>query len=83
VGFFKFPGDTNLLAYASYEYLSVLVGALSAIPISQFLYDILSRVLFQTEGKAVVTQDGFIIWLAIAVILSTIAACCLPAPRRA
>ena len=53
--------------------ISWALGALAAFPISQVLYDILSRALFQTEGKAVITQDGFIIWLIIAVSLSAIA----------
>jgi putative ABC transport system permease protein len=54
-------------------FISWALGALAAFPISQALYDILSRALFQTEGKAVITQDGFLTWLILAVILSGIA----------
>jgi putative ABC transport system permease protein len=53
--------------------ISWALGALASFPISQVLYDILSRALFQTEGKAVITQDGFIIWLVVAVIMSAVA----------
>jgi putative ABC transport system permease protein len=49
------------------------LGALLAFPITSVLYNILSQALFQAEGTAVMTWDGFIIWLVAAVILSAIA----------
>jgi putative ABC transport system permease protein len=49
------------------------LGALLAFPITSVLYNILSQALFQAEGTAVMTWDGFIIWLVTAVILSAIA----------
>jgi putative ABC transport system permease protein len=61
--------------------ISWLLGVLLSIPISNFLYNILSQALFQTEGKAVITQDGFIIWFVIALVLSAIAS--LAPARRA
>jgi putative ABC transport system permease protein len=54
-------------------FISWALGALVAIPITRVLYDILSRALFQAEGTAVMTWDGFIIWLIAAIILSAIA----------
>jgi len=54
-------------------FISWALGALLAFPITSVLYNILSQALFQTEGKAVITQDGFIIWLVVAVILSAVA----------
>ena len=59
-------------------FISWMLGALAALPITKVLYDILSRALFQTEGTAVVTRDGFVLWLIVALFLSAIA-CLVPA----
>ncbi len=62
--------------------ISWAIGAALAIPISNVLYDVLSRTLFQTSGTATITADGFIIWLFVAIVLSTIASY-LPARNAA
>jgi putative ABC transport system permease protein len=59
-------------------FISWILGALAAFPITKVLYDILSRAIFQTEGTAVITRDGFILWLMVAIFLSAIA-CFMPA----
>jgi putative ABC transport system permease protein len=61
-------------------FISWLLGVLLSIPISNFLYNILSQALFQTEGKAVITTDGFLIWFVIAMLLSAVASL-IPARR--
>ena len=63
-------------------FISWLLGTLAALPITNLLYDILSRAIFQTEGTAAMTWDGFIIWLVLAVFLSAIA-CLVPARSAA
>ncbi len=63
-------------------FISWVLGVLAATPITNLLYDILSRAIFQTEGVAVMTWDGFIIWLVLAVVLSAIA-CLIPARNAA
>ena len=62
-------------------FISWLLGVLLSIPISNFLYNILSQALFKTGGKAVITTDGFIIWFVIALVLTAIAS--LAPARRA
>jgi putative ABC transport system permease protein len=62
--------------------LSWGLGALAAIPITRVLYDILSQAVFESEGTAVITQQGFAIWLGAALILSALA-CLVPARSAA
>ena len=62
--------------------LSWLIAAILAMPISRFLFLLLSQAIFRSPGKFTASMDGFLIWLGLTIFLC-VAASFLPAYNAA